>query len=198
MSLARSAVPAVLCLLVTGLAGCGRTAHPRRQATGGRRPAQVRSTRTSPTTSTRTATTRPSPRVPAVGVLQRTASEGSHLQVRVERVIDPLEGSGASLLPGTRAVGVIVQISNSGPELYDSSATGDFSLIVSRGSALPLFVPHGSCETPLNDFDRYMLPGVTRSGCVAFDVAVGATVLEVRFSPHSRPLGRLAWRVAAG
>jgi len=116
--------------------------------------------------------------------------------VTIIALIDPLKGSGAALLPGTRAVGLQVRIANAGPEIYDSSATGDFSVVASSGGVVPVFAPHGICETPLEDFDRYMLPGQVRSGCVAFSVPDGGRVMAVRFSPHAQAVGRLTW--AAG
>ena len=111
------------------------------------------------------------------------------------RLIDPLRNSGAALLSGTRAVAVLVRIANSGPAIYDSSATGDFSVVSSAGVATPVFVPTGICQTPLRDFDNYIVGGDVRTGCVAFAVGSRARVLSVRFSPHAGAAGRLTWRV---
>jgi hypothetical protein len=133
---------------------------------------------------------------PPIGTAQRTSSQGALLTITVQRLIDPLTGSGASLLPGTRAVAIIVALSNAGPALYDSSATGDFSVLVSRGSVTPVFVPRGTCQTPVEDFDRYMTPGEHRSGCVAFAVDDGARIIGAEFSPHAAALGRLRWAPA--
>jgi hypothetical protein len=130
---------------------------------------------------------------PPLGTPQQTSSRGAHLTITVQRVIDPLNGSGASLLPGTRAVAITVALSNAGPALYDSSATGDFSVLVSRGTVTPLFVPAGICQTPVEDFDRYMTAGETRSGCVAFAIDDRARVVGVQFSPHAATAGRLSW-----
>lgn len=128
-----------------------------------------------------------------VGTAQVIESGGSRLTVTVAQVIDPLTAPGAMLLAGTRAVGVIVGIVNSGPEIYDSSATADFSLVTGRGPVTPLYVPSGICRTPLRDFENYMIPGQRREGCVAF--AVAARVLGVRFSPQAPAPGHLAWSV---
>jgi hypothetical protein len=118
--------------------------------------------------------------------------------VDVTRVIDPLPaGSGASLLPGTRAVGVLVQIKNQGPGIYDSSATGDVSVIPSAGPTTPVFASHGICQTPLRDFDNYIVPGEERDGCVAFSIQSSAKLLAVRFSPHGAAAGRATWRAAS-
>ncbi len=116
----------------------------------------------------------------------------------MQRVIDPLTDSGMALLPGTRAVGVLVELDNAGPALYDSSATGDFSLVVSHGPVTPEFVQRGICQTPVEDFDRYMTAGAFRSGCVAFALEQSARVLAVRFDPHDQPRGRLTWVPAQG
>jgi hypothetical protein len=113
--------------------------------------------------------------------------------VTVTRLIDPLSRSGAALQPGTRAVGVLVQIVNQGPGIYDSSATGDVSVAPSSGTATPVFAARGICQTPLRDFDNYITPGESRHGCVAFAVGGDAKVLAVRFSPHGQPPGRAAW-----
>jgi hypothetical protein len=108
-------------------------------------------------------------------------------------VIDPLTGSGASLQAGTRAVGVLVQIRNAGPAVYDSSATGDFTLVPSSGTVTPLLATRGICKTPVEDFDRYITAGEDRVGCVVLAVSDGATLAAVRFSPHARAAGRLLW-----
>jgi len=131
--------------------------------------------------------------LPAVGIAQRVHTSGASLTVTLTRVIDPLRASGADLPPHTRAVGVIVQIRSFGPALYDSSATGDISLMSSAGITTPALATRGICRTPLNDFDRYITTGEHRTGCVVFIVADGATLDAVRFSPHAHRLGRLTW-----
>jgi hypothetical protein len=113
--------------------------------------------------------------------------------VTVIRVIEPLNDSGAALQPGSRAVGVVVRIQNHGPGVYDSSATGDVSIVSSLGSATPAFAPHGLCQTPLRDFDNYITPGDVRQGCVAFSIDTGARVVAVHFSPHGQAAGRATW-----
>jgi len=131
---------------------------------------------------------------PPIGVTQHVNSRGAHLDVTIVHLIDPLHGSGISLLSGTRPVAVLVRIANNGPAIYDSSATGDFSVVASSGVVTPVFVPAGICQTPLRDFDNYIVGGDVRTGCVAFAVGAHARVLAVRFSPHAAPAGRLTWR----
>jgi hypothetical protein len=75
--------------------------------------------------------------LPRVGAKQRVDAGGSRLAVTLRRVVDPLRGSGAELRPQTRAVGVIIQILSSGPRVYDSSATGDISVVASSGLGTP-------------------------------------------------------------
>lgn len=99
-----------------------------------------------------------------------------------------------ALPPGTRAVGVMLTIHNVGGGTYDSTASGDVSLLTSRGPAAPLFVRTGRCATPLTDFESLIGGGETRHGCVGFSVAGHARVTGVRFSPHSRAPGSVAWR----
>lgn len=118
---------------------------------------------------------------------------GSLLSVTVTRVIDPLHGA-AALLPGTRAVGVLVVIRNDAGATYDSTASGDWSLVTPSGEATPLMVRTGVCQTPLVDFESLIGAGETRSGCVAFSVPLRAPIVQIRFSPHSRAPGRVAWR----
>jgi hypothetical protein len=130
---------------------------------------------------------------PSVGTPQPTSSEGARLTITIQRLIDPLTGSGAALLPGTRAVAILVQLENLGTEIYDSSATSDFSLVASAGPVTPVFVPKGICQTPVEDFDRYLTTGAVASGCIAFAVPDRARVLAVRFSPYGRSRGRLTW-----
>ncbi len=131
--------------------------------------------------------------LPAVGTSLAVQTRGAALTVTLRAVIDPLRGSGAALPPGTRAVGVIVQIRNAGPAIYDSSATGDFSVVPSSGVVTPVFAARGPCQTPLNDFDRYITAGEDRVGCVVFAVARAAVLDAVRFSPHAQALGRVQW-----
>jgi hypothetical protein len=128
-----------------------------------------------------------------VGTTQRVDAAGARLEVKLRQVIDPLRGSGAKLQPGTRAVGVIVQIRSSGPAVYDSSATGDISLMPSAGPVTPLLATRGVCRTPLNDFDRFITAGEDRVGCVVFAVSDAATLDAVRFLPHARLRGQLTW-----
>jgi hypothetical protein len=128
-----------------------------------------------------------------VGSTQHVFTAGAGLSVLLQRVIDRLTGSGARLQAGTRAVAVIVQIRNGGPAVYDSSATGDFTVRPASGSVTPVLATRGIGKTPVEDFDRYITAGEDRVGCVVFAVADGATLTEVRFSPHARPAGRLIW-----
>jgi hypothetical protein len=130
---------------------------------------------------------------PTPGTVQRVDAAGAELAVTLRRVIDPLRGSGAELPAHARAVGVIVQIRSSGPKVYDSSATGDISVLTSGGVVTPVLAIRGICRTPLDDFDRYITPGEDRIGCVVFAVADGATLDAVRFSPHAHRRGRLTW-----
>jgi hypothetical protein len=112
------------------------------------------------------------------------------------RVIDPLSDSGATLQPGTRAVGVVVQIENRGPGIYDSSATGDVSVVPSSGTATPVFAGHGVCQTQLRDFDNYITAGEIRHGCVAFAIDATAKVSAVHFASHGQASGRATWALA--
>ena len=129
----------------------------------------------------------------AVGATQHVSSLGAGLSVTLRAVIDPLKGSGAKLPAATRAVAVLVQIRNSGPAVYDSSATGDFTVVPSGGTVTPVLATRGICKTPLEDFDRYITAGEDRVGCVVFAVNDGATLATVSFSPHARAAGRLVW-----
>lgn len=113
----------------------------------------------------------------------------------IKRLIDPLRYSGASLPPKTHAVGVLVEIRNIGSGLYDSSATGDVSVVPSTGPAPPVFAPSGTCQTQLRDFDNYITAGVVRDGCVVFAVGNSARVKAVLFSPHAQRRGRASWSV---
>lgn len=108
-------------------------------------------------------------------------------------MLDPLTGSGAALLPGTRAVGVLVTI-RAVSGTYDSTASGDWSVLSTRGMAAPLFVKQGECQTPLVDFESEIGAGEERSGCVGFSVPARARIVAVRFSPHSRAPGTVTWR----
>ena len=129
-----------------------------------------------------------------VGATRRVHAGSSTLAVTVTHVLDPLAGTGSALLPGTRAVGVMVTIHNLAGATYDSTASGDWSLTTSSGAASPLFVRRGVCQTPLVDFESLIGAGETRTGCVGFSVQRAARVTGVRFSPHSRAAGAVSWR----
>jgi hypothetical protein len=129
-----------------------------------------------------------------VGAALTVHAGTSTLRVTVSRVLDPLIGTGSKLLPGHRATGVQVSISAVAGETYDSTASGDWSILTTAGLASPLFVKQGVCETQLADFESLIGVGDTRDGCVAFSVPRHARILSVRFSPHSRARGTVAWR----
>jgi hypothetical protein len=129
-----------------------------------------------------------------VGTALRVHAGTSTLLVTVTRVLDPLTGTGSALLPGHRATGVEVTIRVVAGATYDSTASGDWSILTTAGLASPLFVKQGVCETPLADFESLIGVGEPRDGCVAFSVPRHARILSVRFSPHSRARGTVAWR----
>lgn len=118
----------------------------------------------------------------------------SILSVTVTRVDGSLSGTRAALVPGTRAAAVQLTIRNDSGQTYDSTASGDVSVITSSGMSAPLFIRQGACQTPLTDFESLIGVGETRSGCVGFTISRGARVVGVRFSPHSRPPGSVIWR----
>jgi len=184
----RTAALATAALIAAAaLAGCGSSHSRSATTTATYHPLQPPTTTTVPTQTV--------PAFPRVGAAQRVPAGGTTLSVTVERLLDPLDASHAALLPHTRAVGVVAVIRNDGPGVYDSSSTGDFSVVPSSGSATPVFVPAGVCQTPLRDWDNEISPGEDRSGCVAFALGAKARVADVRFSPHARGAGRATWAV---
>lgn len=132
--------------------------------------------------------------MPAIGRSQTVRAGGSTLSVTVTRVIDPLRGSGAALVAGTRPVGVQMTIRNLAGATYDSTASGDVSMVTSAGPAAPLFIRAGVCATPVTDFESLIGAGSAHGGCVGFAVPSPARILAVRFSPHSRAPGTVTWR----
>jgi hypothetical protein len=131
---------------------------------------------------------------PRVGTTEQIKAQGTKLAVTVTKVLDPLKSSGAALLPGTRVVGVFVRIANRGPGGYDSSSTGDISIIPSSGVASPAYAPQGQCKTPLQDFDNAIGPGESREGCVAFTLNTAAKLVAERFSADGGGAGKGTWR----
>jgi hypothetical protein len=174
----RAAVPALIAAL--SLAACGGSGTSGTTATHA-----VHRTPAAPTTL-------------KLGEAYEVTAGGSFLSVTVTKVIDPLLDSGAALLAGMRAVGVEIKILNHGPDTYDSSATGDVSLILSSGAGVPTFAPSGACQTPLRDFDNNIGPGETADGCVSFSAPKGAKVLEVRFAPHANKAASVRYRWSVG
>ena len=119
---------------------------------------------------------------------------GANLTVTVTRVL-ALAHTGTAALPGTRQVAVELRIANQSGATYDSTASGDVSVVPSAGQAEPLDVRTGPCTTQLVDFESHVYSGSVRDGCVAFSLPRHARVLAVRFSPQSRARGTLTWRV---
>ena len=137
---------------------------------------------------------------PRVGRAQKVDAGGARLSVTVLKLVNIPSSAGASLLPGFRAVGVEVEIASTGPAIYDSSGTADFSIVATLSNATvanvtSVYIPAGICKTQLRDFDNYITAGEYRSGCVAFAIPAKARVSDVRFSPHGKSRGRLTWRV---
>jgi hypothetical protein len=114
--------------------------------------------------------------------------------VTVTKVYGSLTGTGASLLPGTHAAGVQLTIHDDRGATYDSTASGDVSVLTSSGAGAPLFIKQGVCQTQLTDFESLIGVGETRAGCVGFTIPHGARVVGVRFSPHSQAAGSVTWR----
>jgi hypothetical protein len=171
-----------------GAGGSGSSTHP---ASG-----PTPTVTGTPTTTARSSSTRARGQVvrgPRVGARQAVRTGGAELTVTVLRVLR-LTHTGSPLLPGTRQVGVELRIADQHGATYDSTASGDVSLVLSAGGAEPLDVRRGPCRTPLVDFESIVSAGSVRAGCVAFSVPRRARVLGVRFSPHSRARGRLTWR----
>lgn len=133
---------------------------------------------------------------PRVGQTVRVHAPGTVLSVTIEHVIDPLRDAGASLVPGTRVVGMQAVIANDGPGIYDSSSTGDFSVTPSASTARPVFASRGVCHTPLRDWDNEISAGETRSGCIAYALPTHARVASVEFAPHALARRRVIWTVA--
>lgn len=212
--MSRAAPAGALLLIAAALSGCGSGATA---GTGGSVGASGSSStappsppRTSTVTATGTLSPTPQhhrhrhrhhhvppvpkgPTGPPVGHAQDVITRGSHLTVTIDHVL-ALPHPGTALLPGTRAVGVQVTIDNHGPETYDSTASGDLSVVVSHGQSAPLDVRAGPCQTQLQDFESAIYTGAIRTGCVGFSVPRTAKVLGARFSPESRPPGTLTWR----
>lgn len=206
--IAVAAAVVVAVIVALGLGACGSGSGGGSGAGPGGASASGSGSATHTTTTRGSATTPAHPRrrhhvspaqrrlrhAPPVGVRQGVHIDGTYLTVNVEGVLG-LTDTGARLLPGTRAVGVQLQIANQSGATYDSTSSGDVSLVLSHGMSTPLDVRRGVCETPLVDFESMIVSGDVRSGCVAFSVPHAARVVGVRFSPFSRPRGALSWRV---
>jgi hypothetical protein len=186
----------IAALIAAALTGCGGGASTTTSRSGSSTGTSTTTTRT--TKRARRHKPRRAGRVPAhaapVGRAQRVHAGGSTLSVTVSKVYGSLSGTGAALLPGTHAAGVLLTIRNEAGATYDSTASGDVSVITSSGAAAPLFIKQGVCQTQLTDFESLIGAGETRTGCVGFTVPHGARIVGVRFSPHSRAPGSVAWR----
>jgi hypothetical protein len=202
----RAGLAGALLLTAAALSGCG-SGSDGSGAGGGSSSSAASSPATTSLTATGKLSTHPphhkghakpaprAPKGPPVGRAQQVASGGSRLTITVTHVIDPLTGTDSPGLPATRQVGVQIEIDNHGPVTYDSTASGDVSLVLSSGQAAPLDVRAGVCETQLVDFESHVYAGDVREGCVGFTVPRRAKVLATRFSPYSHAAGTLTWRI---
>jgi hypothetical protein len=180
--------------LALALGGCGGSG-PSSSTSSGVTGVTTTTTSTTRTTSAHARTHR-RPRVvhgPRVPTRQGVHIDGTYLTVTILRVL-ALTHTGSATLPGTRQVGVELRIANQAGTTYDSTASGDVSLVLSHGTSEPLDIRRGPCQTQLVDFESIVSAGSVRSGCVAFSVPRSSRVIGVRFSPHSRPPGTLTWR----
>jgi hypothetical protein len=194
--LAAGAALAALSMMAAGCGGSPSSGSASTTIASSATPSSSTSSSASTTTSDHAVAPKRPHRNPGkpVGRAQLVHAGTSTLSVTVTRVLDPVSGSGAAKPPGTRAVGVQLVIHNDGGATYDSTASGDVSVVPSTGMAAPLFFNAGVCQTPLTDFESLIGVGETRSGCVGFAVPRGARILSVRFSPHSRLPGSVTWR----
>jgi len=181
-----------LVVLLAGLsaAACGASHETTTTRTVSRRAPPATRTSTTATPSTPAHRTPSAPPLPRVGATQRVPARGTTMIVTLRSVIDPLRGSGAQVVPGMKAVAILVAVRNAGPGGYDGSSTGDFSLDSAAGQASPLFVPKGVCQTPLQDFMNAIGPGELRTGCVAFSIPSGQQPTTVGFAPNGGSGGR--------
>jgi hypothetical protein len=198
-----SRVGAVLAIVgVSAVAGCGSSGPSGAGSGASTTGATTGATGHSATSPTKTAKPRSRPAArpvgPRIGTPRGVNAQGTKLTITVTRVIDPLKDSGATLLPATRAVAVFVKIANRGPGGYDSSSTGDISIIPSAGVASPAYAPQGACKTPLQDFDNAIGPGESRTGCVAFTLDTTARLVGERFSADGGGAGVVTWRGPKG
>jgi hypothetical protein len=180
--------------LLLAVAGCGGSTSGSSSSATSATASSRSSTASTTSTSPPRRKPRPRPRGARVGSTLRVHAGTSTLAVTVTKVFDPLTATGVALLPGHRATGVEVDVRDESGATYDSTASGDWSILSTAGLASPLFVKQGVCETPLADFESLIGVGESRTGCVAFSVPRHARVLSVRFSPHSRARGSVAWR----
>ncbi|MGI8713461.1 MAG: hypothetical protein ACR2NR_09805 [Solirubrobacteraceae bacterium] len=188
-------VLAGLCAVIDGgLSGCGGSSP----ATGPSSSAAVSSTVSASSSQVHRRRHHHRVRAPAgavpVGRTQRVDAGDSVLSVAVTKVFHRLAGTGSALLPGTSAAGVQLTIGVDRGATYDSTASGDVSVVTSSGMGAPLFIKHGVCQTQLTDFESLIGAGETRTGCVGFTIPHGARIVAVRFSPHSRGPGSVSWR----
>ncbi|HEY5198332.1 MAG TPA: hypothetical protein VIJ51_15030 [Solirubrobacteraceae bacterium] len=189
----------VIASVCAGLAACGSSGSSK--STAGQSTATKTSTQATTPVKAKKSKQRKAraarPIGPRVGTSEQIQAQGTKLSITVTKVLDPLKGSGAALLPGTRVVGVFVRIANRGPGGYDSSSTGDISVIPSSGVASPAYAPQGRCKTPLQDFDNAIGPGESREGCVAFTLNTAAKLVAERFSADGGGAGKGTWRSPA-
>jgi hypothetical protein len=154
---------------IAALPACGQAGQQRERAHSSPRPTAAR------------------PAGAPIGKTLHIKTADTRLAVTVRKVIDPLRNSGALVDPGSRAIGVLLQVRNVGTGVYDSSSKSDLSVVSKGGAeAASAYASKGRCATPEIDFLRQLGSGSSGEGCVVFSLDKGEAVGRVRFKPHGQ------------
>jgi hypothetical protein len=142
-------------------------------------------TATTPTTPPESPPPNPSPKAATIGTaLTLSGFGGVKMSVTVTQKLDPATGGDYDEpAPGTRFVGIKLQLKNIGQKPYDDSPTNGSTLILNTNDQVdPEITVGGNCASPSS---VKISPGATRNVCIPFEVPKAKNGKTFQFTLNS-------------
>jgi hypothetical protein len=116
-----------------------------------------------------------------------SGSSGASADVTLTQIIDPAQGGDQYTTPddGKRFVGAVMTIKNVGTSAFTGDAASNSTIMGSDGQ---IYTPDFNSLAGCTDFDngQYQLgAGESATGCVAFQIPNGVTVVKFKFNPDA-------------
>jgi len=164
------------------LAGCGsttiKTVTDTTTAPSGQTPTSTEATDDTPAAQS-------SPQETKVGsTISLSGFDSVKMDVKVTRVLDPATGGEFDQpSPGTRYVGVEIELKNTGQVAYDDSPSNGATLITNTDEEADAEITlGGTCNSPS---DVKIAPGDTRKVCIPFEVPNAQKARKFQFTLNS-------------